>query len=109
RGLSPAHDVRNELVDVTEVPSEVAPDLRVVARLGQRPQPELGDGGALLLEVEKRVRHRLRPGTWVGLGRNCLVPRRADTKPGALDARQVERLLRGEVAIEDRLGHARLA
>ena len=45
----------------------------------------------------------------VGLGRDRLVPRGADPLPGALDAGEVERLLRGEVAVEDRLGHARLA
>ena len=84
-------------------------DLRLVAPLRKRLDPERRDGRLLLLERKnaRAIAYIQARGSSSASSAACHgLPH---PRPGALDARQIERLLRVEMPVEDRLGHSRLA
>ena len=97
-----AHAIGHEVVCGAHVPADVALDLDVFRRLGDALHPEAGEqdpGSAHLVE-------RGAEGVDFALlaeGSHLLLVRDTEAGPGLVHARQPERPLRGEVAVDDRL------
>src|SRR5581483_7732872 len=92
-----------------QVALEVLADLRVLVRLCERLHPQTREQDSLLLRLLHRALDRPDPVAGLGPLQRRAVPDRADLPPGLVDAGEEEVSLRREVAVEDGLGHPRLA
>ena len=110
RCLRAADQVGDVVVHLPHLGRERGADHRVVVRHGERLHPEVGEhraGSRARSNASTAIAGIHRAGS--GSAATPLVPPGAGVRPRGLEAREVELALRGEVAVQDRLGDAALA